>query len=244
MKKKLFIVAAWLLVWQAAALLIDNEILMVGPVECVQALVRLASTGSFWLSILQSFGHIGLGICLGAVIGTALAALAYARPGFSSFFSPFVQVVKAIPVASFVILVLIWAGNTRVSTMIVTLVVFPIFYLNVLSGLKGMDQKMKDMMAVLRVPRKNRIRYVYMPYLKSILFAAFSLGIGMGFKSGVAAEVIGQPLGTIGNGLYRAKIFLDTADLFAWTFTVIILSWACERLVQALMKRAGMEAPQ
>ena len=49
-------------------------------------------------------------------------------------------------------------------------------------------------------------------------------------KAGVAAEVIGLPNGSIGDALYRAKITLSTGELFAWTFVIILLSAAFEKL--------------
>ena len=59
----------------------------------------------------------------------------------------------------------------------------------------------------------------------------------MAFKSGIAAEVIGRPLQSIGNGLYLSKISLATADLFAWTFCAVILAYLFEKAVSLILKR-------
>ena len=67
---------------------------------------------------------------------------------------------------------------------------------------------------------------------------------GMGFKSGIAAEVIGVPGGSIGEGLYMAKIYLSTADLFAWTLMIIAVSSVFEKLFLLLLKTiAGNGVP-
>ena len=64
------------------------------------------------------------------------------------------------------------------------------------------------------------------------------MALGICWKSGVAAEVIGLPDGSIGDALYRAKITLSTGELFAWTFVIILLSAGFEKLFLALLDKA------
>ena len=64
------------------------------------------------------------------------------------------------------------------------------------------------------------------------------MALGICWKSGVAAEVIGLPDGSIGDALYRAKITLSTGELFAWTFVIILLSAGFEKLLLALLDKA------
>ena len=64
-----------------------------------------------------------------------------------------------------------------------------------------------------------------------------SVALGICWKSGVAAEVIGLPDGSIGDALYRAKITLSTGELFAWTFVIILLSAGFEKLFLALLDK-------
>lgn len=110
-------------------------------------------------------------------------------------------------------------------------VVFPNIYLNTLEGLKSADAELIEMAEVFRLPFATRFFYIYRPALKPFLLSAFQLSLGMSWKSGVAAEVIGTPLHSIGGALYLAKIYLDTADLFAWTAVIIVLSVLFEKIV-------------
>jgi NitT/TauT family transport system permease protein len=66
-----------------------------------------------------------------------------------------------------------------------------------------------------------------------------SVALGICWKSGVAAEVIGLPDGSIGDALYRAKITLATGELFAWTLVIIALSAVFERLFLAALDAAA-----
>ena len=191
----------------------------------------MAREPEYWCSIGNTMLRILGGFAAGSVLGILSAALSYRFRLIREFLAPAVTIMKAVPVASFVILVLIWAGNRMLSLMISGFVVFPILYLNTLEGLDSTDGKLLELARTFRMTTGARIRYLYLPQLKPFLKSALRLSAGMSFKSGIAAEVIGQPLVSIGNGLYRAKVWLETADVFAWTVTAILLSWIIERII-------------
>ncbi|WP_049946022.1 ABC transporter permease [Butyrivibrio sp. WCD2001] len=228
--KKTGIVAFWLLVWQLLAIIIHNKILLAGPAESLNALIQMAKTPDFSASVVTSMLHIVAGVVIGCVLGIVLGAIALKYRIVGEFISPVVTTVKSVPVASFVVLILIWIGSDNLSTVIVALVVFPILYLATTNGLSAADDKLLEMAHVYRMPSANKIRYIYFPALIPSYMSAISVAVGMGFKSGAAAEVIGQPLLTMGNGLYRSKINLDTAEVFAWTFTIVLASFVVEKI--------------
>jgi NitT/TauT family transport system permease protein len=87
------------------------------------------------------------------------------------------------------------------------------------------------------VPVLRRLPAIDAPAVLPHLLAACQVGVGLAWKSGITAEVIGLPQGSIGERLYQAKIFLSTADLFAWTIVIIALSFLFERVVRALLTR-------
>ena len=84
----------------------------------------------------------------------------------------------------------------------------------------------------------QRLLYVYLPQIKPYLLSACSIGLGLSWKAGIAAEVIGIPDGSIGERLYEAKVYLSSADLFAWTVVVILISVLFEKLVMLLLKKS------
>ena len=238
--KKAGIAAIWLLIWQLLAIIIHNKILLAGPLESLNALLEMANTSEFMTSVITSVAHIVLGVLIGSVLGIILGALSLRFKLLGEFLSPVVTTIKSVPVASFVVLILIWIGSDNLSTVIVSLVVFPILYLATTNGLSAADDKLLEMAHVYRMPTANKVRYIYLPALIPSYLGAFSVAVGMGFKSGAAAEVIGQPLLTMGNGLYKSKIYLDTAEVFAWTFTIVIASFVIEKLfmlIISLIKR-------
>ncbi|MCR5670770.1 MAG: ABC transporter permease subunit [Butyrivibrio sp.] len=234
--KKILPAAAWLIIWQLLAIVIHNKILIAGPIETVEALIRLVGTQIFWESIENSCIRILSGFLAGVILGSVLAFASYEKPWVGDFLKPLVLALKAVPVASFVILLLIGFGNRNISTIICAIVVFPIMYLNVHEGLTSADPKLMEMAEVYRIPTTRRLRYIFFPQLKPFIRSGVKLAIGMSFKSGIAAEVIGQPLKTMGNGLYEAKIYLETGDLFAWTIVIVLISFICEKILVRLFK--------
>ena len=115
--------------------------------------------------------------------------------------------------------------------------VLPVIYTNVLGGIRSTDDKLLEMARVFNIPVWKRIRYIYVSQVLPFFRSACSVALGLCWKSGIAAEVIGIPKGSIGEKLYNAKIYLDTPDLFAWTLVIVLISLAFERLFLAVLNR-------
>lgn len=229
--KKFIILLFWLGVWQILAMCVDNFLLVVTPLQALRALLTLAGQVEFWRSAFGSMWRIALGFLLGAVLALFLAAVSYRYKITEEVLRPFMVFCKAVPVAVFAVLILIWWGSSMLAVAICFLVVFPNIYLNTLEGLKSADRGLLEMAEVFRLPYGTRFFYIYRPALKPFLLSAFQLSLGMCWKSGVAAEVIGTPDHSIGGALYLAKIYLDTADLFAWTVVIVVLSVLFEKII-------------
>lgn len=236
--KKLAIIILWLLIWQFISMSVGNNILIVGPIDTFFALINLVRTKVFWTSILNTMLKTIGGFLLASLISIFAAFLSYYFKIIQELLDPFISLIKAIPVASYVILVLIWIrGSSYLSFVIAFLVVFPVSYINILNGLINTDKKLLELAKIFHVSFFKKLKYVYIPAIKPFLLSSFETTIGMSWKSGIAAELIGQPQNTIGYYLYQSKVFLDTADLFAWTFVIVILSYVFEKICTLLIKR-------
>ena len=227
----------WLAVWQAAAMVIGQEVFLVSPVQALRCLLRLLPQADFWHRVGFSAGRILLGFGLGVVCSAALAVAAEICPAAEVLIAPVLQLVKATPVASFIILALVWLNSRSLSLFISALMVFPPVYLNVLEGICRTDRRLLEMARVFRVPLGRRLRGIYLPQVMPYFRTAVSLGLGLCWKAGAAAEIIGLPAGSMGERLYTAKVYFQTADLFAWTVTIVAVSVVFERLFLALVDR-------
>ncbi|MBR4755180.1 MAG: ABC transporter permease subunit, partial [Lachnospiraceae bacterium] len=171
------------------------------------------------------------------ITGTILGVIAASVHILEVLLWPYMAVIKASPVASFIILCLIWTSSDNLSVIISFLIVLPVVYTNILQGMKATDKKMLEMASVYRLSTSKTIKYIYIPALKPFFTAACSIAVGMSWKSGTAAEVIGIPGGSIGEKLYKAKVYLSSADLLAWTLVIIVISVLCEKLVILLVRK-------
>ena len=235
--KKLGIYAFSLLVWQLLAVFFHNDILLVGPSKTLRTFFSCLITAGFWRSIWFSISRICIGFFLAMLLGILTGALSCRFRIVGEFLEPPIQFMKSIPVASFVILALIWTGSKNLSILISFLVAYPILHISTVSGLKSTASKLLEMAQVFRVPFHKKIFYLYRPALSPYLISACKSALGMAFKSGIAAEVIGLPEGSLGEALYQAKIFLVTDEMFAWTLTAILASMAFEKLVMLVLHR-------
>lgn len=234
----LWSVLFWLLVWQIGAMVMDQPLLLVSPLETLQRLAALVLEPVFWRSVAFSVGKIMLGFLLSCLLGVALAALAYRFVPVRRLLAPLTATIKAVPVASFVILALLWVSSKNLSILISIMIGFPVIYQNTLTGLDSMDSKLLEMAQVFRIPWGKRIGVVYFSQVLPFLRTGLSIAIGLCWKSGIAAEVIGIPSGSVGQQLYNAKVYLETADLFCWTLVIVLLSVLCEKLLALLLAAA------
>lgn len=227
-----------LLVWQTAAVAVDQSILLVSPIDVALRLTTIWQVEGFASSIWFSFYHIAGGFLLALVSGILLAALSGRFKWVETALWPFMITVKTVPVASFVVICLIWLSAQNLSVFISFLIVLPVVYGNVLQGIKSEDGKMLEVAEVFRMPMLRRILYIHMPQLKPFILSACATALGMSWKAGIAAEIIGTPDGSIGKQLYYAKIYLDTDDLLCWTVIIVIVSVAFEKLFMLALRAA------
>ena len=233
--RRLAVAAFWLAAWQLASVAVGSRVVLVGPAEVARRLAELVLEADFWVSVGLSLGRVATGFGLAVVAGVALAAWASRSRVVEGLLAPLVGAVKAAPVASFVVLLLMWVSSRRLSVAVSFLMAFPILYTNVLAGVRQTDPALLEMADVFGVSGWARVRTVYAAQVVPYLRAGLSLAMGLSWKSGIAAEVIGLPAPSIGIHLYDAKVYLDTPDLLAWTVVIVALSVGLEALLGRLL---------
>lgn len=236
---KLLVAAFWLGVWEAADRIVGQEILVVSPACVLERLAQLARQPDFWLTAFFSMARILEGFLLGVLSGTLLAVLSARFTVCRALIRPVVSVVKATPVASFIILALVWMHADFVPVFSASLLVVPVVWGNVLEGIQKTDRNLLEMGRMFRFGAVKTAGRVYVPSVMPYFMSACTTGLGLSWKAGVAAEVLSSIPLSIGGKIYDAKIYLETADLFAWTALVILLSVLLEHLMTFLMRRAA-----
>lgn len=226
----LFVAAVgfWLLCWHFIAQRIQMSLLLPSPAETFRTLGNIVAHADFWRITLASLLRIFSGFAMAVIVGSLLGALTAFVPVARPFIALPMNIIKATPVASFVILALVWLSSQQLSLFICFLMVLPLVWSNVETGFLQVDESLLEMAYVYRFSNKTILQSIYFPALKPFLVNALLLGFGYAWKSGVAAEVLGLPQWGIGTKLYQSKIYLETPELFAWTVVVIVISLLAE----------------
>lgn len=242
LQKWLLPLAFWLGVWSLAAACIGQSILLPSPLAVGSKMLQLAAGPQFWQITAASLGRIVLGLAAGGALGVGLAGLTRSFRWADLLISPALRVVRATPVVSFILLVLLWTRRDLVPAVIAAMMVMPVIWGGVSQGLREVDPKLLEMAKLCRFSRWKTILLVHIPSVWPYLLSALTTGMGLAWKSGVAAEVLCTPKRAIGTQMQYARSAIDNPALFAWTILVVALSLALEGLLYALLRRGGRYA--
>ena len=248
LSRKLLPPAFWLGVWQFGAWIIDlsmdgrgNELLLPYPMTVWSTLLDLAQTSQFWLNTVYSLGRILAGMLFGTLLGLTLAVLTCFIPLADQLLSPAIKVIRATPVASFILLVLLWVYRDWVPVVIAALMVLPVVWGNVARGIRQTDPQLLELAKAYRFSRRKTIYLIYLPSLQPYLLSAVTTSMGLAWKSGAAAEILCLPRQSIGTQIYNTKYYFEIPELFAWTATVVTLSllmeWGLNKALRRIQRR-------
>lgn len=231
--------ALWLAVWQLATLLVGSHLLLASPVETAQRLLKLVVEPSTWSAIAFSGLRIFWGFSCAFIAGLLLGLLSARSRILKDVLAPAVSFLKSVPLVCVIVLLLLWVGSARVSAIAVFLAVFPAIFFSAQEGLSSADGRLGDALALMGVSAPRRFLADTWQQLLSYVIATCKNACGIAWKSGVAAELIGSPRGSMGEAIYQSKLLLETADLFAWTCMIVFCSWLAERVFLWLLEQTG-----
>ena len=229
--------AFWMLVWYLCALKVGKELILPSPFAVLKSLGSLIVTSRFWIATAITIVRILSGYALGIVTAVLLAVMTCSNSLADAILSPVIRIVRSTPVASFIILALLWMNRTAVPVLMSMLMVVPVVWENIVAQYQTTDSSLLEMARAYELSAWKKFRYIYVPSAFPGFLAGCMSAMGLAWKSGIAAEVLSQPTSAIGTDLYYAKIYLETPDLFAWTSVVIILSMCIEKIIRKLLFR-------
>ena len=229
--KFISVAAFWLALWQLASMLVGSELLLPTPFSVLKTLFELMGTARFWQSLLHTLLRVLAGFSLGIIAGTLLGAVTASSRLLGLFLSPLRSIIKATPVTSFIVLLLLYFSPVTTPIAVSLLMVVPIAWANVAKGITEADPQLLEMARVFKLGRAKTLKSVYIPSLLPHFLTAATTGFGFAWKSCVAAEVIALSRLSIGKALYESKLYLETPRLFAWTAAIILISMLLEALI-------------
>lgn len=240
----LFAVLFWLAIWGIASYRINNSFIMPSPKNVITSVAALLKSSDFWIITSQSLLRILLGIVIAVILGILIAVITTAIPFFNVLITPLMSAVKATPVASFIFIAIIFMNRNSLPVFITALLVLPIIWTNVSSGIKSVPKDLKEVAKIYKLNKFIQIKKLYVPTVLPYFLAACRSALGLAWKAGIAAEVLCTPKSAIGTELYFSKTYLDTELLFAWTLITIILSLIIEKSIILMLSKLPFKISQ
>lgn len=232
----------WLALWQAAAMIVNNPLILPTPLQTLLRLLSLAGEGEFWIFTGLSILRVFFGIFIAIPAAWLLAAVCSRSKTVNALFAPAVTLMKSTPVVSFILIAIFLVDRHVIPSAITFMMVFPVLFENVREGISQTPRELLEMAEVFEVSWLMKVKRIYIPAIKPFFLSALSTSIGLAVKAGVAAEVVAYIPDSIGKKLSDAKSYMEPADLLAWTVVIIIISLLTEKAVRLLTQLAGRRA--
>lgn len=182
---------------------------------------------------------IVIGICLAS--GVVLAVFSYLSDRVKMFFKPIFTLLKTIPIAVVIILLLIMFTREYAPLLVVASVVLPLIYTATLSGLENINSDIIDEVKMISENNLAVATKIYLPLSCPFILMSIIQSVGLGLKVLVMAEYLSQPIYSIGNELvYYKDIAVSMEYVYAWSIILIsfilivefLISYTTKKLVQ------------
>jgi sulfonate transport system permease protein len=186
-----------LILWETAvALRLVAPNLLPPPSELVGTVKELAADGALFQHILISSLRVFSGFLIGAVLAIVVGAFVGLSARAEAFVGPTFQAVRAIPSLAWAPLLLLWFGIDETPKIILIAIgaFFPI-YLNLVSGVHGVDRKLVELGDVYGLKGPQLIWRIFLPAALPNLFTGLRSGLSLAWMFLVAAELIAATRG-------------------------------------------------
>lgn len=228
-----------ILLWKLVSFLVGREIILPSPEATLVYLVELLGRGETWAAIAATLRRVLISFLINIVIAlfTGIAS------GFSSriyyLLMPVVTVMKAVPTMGVILLSLIWFNSEIAVLFVCTLIVFPLLYSSVVTGIHHLDKGLLEMHRVFKIRWPRTMGRFVLPSLRPYLIAGVMSGLGLSMKVIIAAEVLSQPRIGIGTMFQIERASLNTTGVFAWSLLVIFITAGMDYVFNSVRRRYG-----
>jgi NitT/TauT family transport system permease protein len=236
-------IAALLVFWQAAALAFNSPLILPGPLPVGEKFLAVVKTGRFLTALAYSFCRVMLGIAAAVPLGILAGVAAGLDRRAALFLKPLFTVISATPVMSVILIAFLIFGQERTPVFAAFLMIFPVIAANALAGIRALDSSYRELVRVFQITGPDTLRYLYLPGILPFVLAGLRSALSLCWKVVVAAEVLVQPLRSLGAGMQLAKAHLETPELFAWTAATVIAAGFSQLLLSLVLNLLKKRKP-
>ena len=236
MKRKVLIWLFYFILWQMIAMIVNQSIILPSFLDVLNRLVYILSDVSFYNHLFITLFRVILGTLSAFVLSFIFAILSYDFKLINQALKPLVLVSKTIPNITYILLVLIWFSREMSVFFVTLLILFPVLYTQISTGLLGINPEHLEVLKLYPETYFHRLTKVIIPLIRISLFEGLKGALSLGFKVGVMAEILGQVQPGLGYLMHIARMNFETIDLFAYTAIMIMVVVLIEKSMDQ-MKR-------
>lgn len=224
----------WILLWYIAAIIANKNLLfpIPTPYDTLKELYANIRQYDFWSSVFASLWHILIGFIFGVIFGLICGMLSGNSKFFNKLSSPISRLIRSVPVAALIVIAWLWVPSDAMPSVIVFLMVLPIVWLQIETALLSIDNRLIEMAKVMGMDKRGILKHIKLPAVIPAFRISCITGLSFAWKSGVAAEVICNPTGSLGAMLSNAKSNIDYPKVFAIVTVIVILSVILENIIK------------
>lgn len=227
-------------IWQIFAMVIHSPLILPLPRETLEVLVQDIGRPLFWQHVGATACRSLLAFGIAVVTGTLLGAVTGSSENLHNLLVFPLAILRATPVVSFILLALFWFGTSLVPVFVAVVMSLPVMSGAIESGIKNTNKELIACCRVYGFSRGKMIRHLYFPSCKPYFFSGSLAVFGLSWKVVAAAEVISLPHRSAGTLLQSAKVHLETAQVFAITLVLVVLSFVLESLFSFILRKRGL----
>jgi NitT/TauT family transport system permease protein len=218
-------------------MVVNKSIIIPSPEETVVSLFEIITAQGFLVIILNTLRRVLLGFLLSFFAGLFLGVLAGFINPIYFLLKPYILIQKSIPTMAIILIAIIWLSSDITPILVGFLVIFPIIYGSVVTGIKSIDSKLLEMAHIYQLSLKLRITKLYIPSIRDSLITTVSTTLSLNLKIIIAAEVLSQPNKSIGTSFQIEKAMLNTSGVFAWAIITILIATLFDVIIRLVKNR-------
>jgi NitT/TauT family transport system permease protein len=236
MKRKVLIWLFYFILWQIIAMIVNQSVILPSFLDVLNRLVYILSDVSFYNHLFITLFRVILGTLSAFILSFIFAILSYDFKLINQGLKPLVLVSKTIPNITYILLVLIWFSREMSVFFVTLLILFPVLYTQISTGLLGINPEHLEVLKLYPETYFHRLTKVIIPLIRISLFEGLKGALSLGFKVGVMAEILGQVQPGLGYLMHIARMNFETVDLFAYTAIMIMVVVLIEKSMDQIKR--------
>ncbi|MEN4017638.1 MAG: ABC transporter permease [Methanobacterium sp.] len=204
------------------------------PYEVLTSFFELLVSGELFIDMVSTIIRIIVGFLIAAAVAIPIGIGIGWSKEIETLLNSVIQILRPIPPLAWIPFALLWFGLGLQSEVFIIFIgaFFPIL-LNTIDGVKGVEKVFIEAAYTLGASERQLLSNVVLPASLPGIFTGLRIGIGIGFMSSIAAEMIAAKSG-LGYLIMKAMRLIDTGDVIVGMLTIGVIGF----VINLLFKKA------